>query len=102
MRPGRWYVYGRSKGSILVVLAVAVVMTGYALYQVSTPRYPQNTGIVPQVVECVRDKPEGAKPSWKPTVRVKVEPVRLPAGGGRIKEYHAFGCTFYYYYRYFR
>jgi len=81
---------------------VGVIMTAYAYHQVTSPRYPQNTGVIPQVVSCVREKPEEAKPSWKPTVKVRVEPVRLTRGGGRVKEYHAFGCTFYYYYRYFR
>ena len=64
------------------------------------PRYPQATGIVPQVVSCVPEsKPKDSGPDWKPTLVVRVEPAREP---GRVREYRVLGCTLYYYHAHFK
>ena len=86
--------------SFIVALAVVVFIVGVASVLMQ-PRYPQATGIVPQVVSCVNQNPDHSTsdPNWKPTLRVKVEPVRDP---GRVREYRVLGCRLYYYHRYFR
>jgi hypothetical protein len=86
--------------SFIVVLAVVVLIIGVASVLMQ-PRYPQATGIFPQVVSCV---PEHAPqrhsgPNWQPTLIVQVEPGRDP---GRVREYRVLGCTLYYYHRHFR
>jgi len=96
-----WRVLGIISWVFLVtILAVSLYIFGYILIS-STPMDPQNTGIFPQVVSCVPEHPpqRHTRPNWQPTLRVQVEPARDP---GRVREYHAFGCTFYYYFRYFR
>jgi len=51
-----------------VVLAVVVLIIGVASVLMQ-PRYPQATGIVPQVVSCVPEsKPKDSGPDWKPTL----------------------------------
>jgi hypothetical protein len=86
--------------SFIVVLAVVVFIIWVASVLMQ-PRYPQATGIFPQVVSCVQENsPQSASdPHWQPTLRVEVEPVRDP---GRVREYRVLGCRFYYYHRYFR
>jgi hypothetical protein len=78
----------------VAVMAVFAVVTAYALAQ---PQYPQATGILPQVVSYVHENP--SDPGWKPTLRVKVEPIRNP---GRVREYRVLGCRLYYHHRFFR
>jgi hypothetical protein len=83
------------------MLAVGWIVAAYAMYELTQPRYPQATGIFPQVVSCVRENPNPptSDRKWQPTLRVKVEPVRDP---GRVREYRVLGCRLYYYHRYFR
>jgi hypothetical protein len=84
-----------------VISAVIVVVVLLGAVWITRNPYPQNTGIFPQVISCVQEnsRHEPYNPDWQPPLRVKVEPLRDP---GRVREYHAFGCTFYYYFRYFR
>jgi hypothetical protein len=86
--------------SIIVVLAVVVLIIGVASVLMQ-PRYPQATGIFPQVVSCVQENPphSHSDPNWQPTLSVKVEPVR---DAGRVREYRVLGCRLYYYHRFFR
>jgi hypothetical protein len=86
--------------SFIVVLAVVVLIIGVASV-IMQPRYPQATGIVPQVVSCVPESPPHphSDPNWQPTLKVTVEPMRDP---GRVRVYRVFGCRLYYYHRYFR
>jgi hypothetical protein len=86
--------------SFIVVLAVVVLIIGVASV-IMQPRYPQATGIFPQVVSCVQQSPPHSlsDPNWQPTLRLKVEPVRDP---GRVREYRVLGCRLYYYHRHFR
>lgn len=79
---------------------VVVVCASIANSDPQVPyRYPQATGLFPQVVSCAQEsKPKGSGPNWKPTLIVQVEPNRDP---GRIRDYRVFGCTLYYYHRHF-
>jgi hypothetical protein len=84
--------------SFIVALAVVVFIIWVASVLMQ-PRYPQATGIVPQVVSCVPEsKPKDSGPDWKPTLIVQVEPARDP---GRVWEYRVLGCTLYYYHAQF-
>jgi hypothetical protein len=83
--------------TVFTVLVFTVLVIGAFI-----PRgYPQTSGIFPQVVSCVNQNPDHSTSdrNWKPTLRVKVEPVRDP---GRVREYRVLGCRLYYYHRYFR
>ena len=78
----------------LVITAVLVTLL------VRMPQYPQATGIFPQVVTCVDEKPNADDSrNWKPTLIVTVEPGRDP---GRVREYRVLGCRLYYYHDYSR
>ena len=86
--------------SFIVMLAAVVLIIGVASVLMQ-PRYPQATGIFPQVISCVPEhEPERhTGPNWQPTLRVKVEPARDP---GRVREYRVLGCTLYYYHAHFK
>jgi hypothetical protein len=98
---GRCYPCGVSETKSFIVVLAVVVFIIWVASVLMQPRYPQATGIFPQVVSCVQENsPHSASdPHWQPTLRVKVEPVRDP---GRVREYRVLGCRFYYYHRYFR
>jgi hypothetical protein len=86
--------------SFIVVLAEVVLIIWVASVLMQ-PRYPQATGIFPQVVSCVPEHPpqRHTGPNWQPTLKVTVEPGRDP---GRVREYRVLGCRLYYYHRHFR
>jgi hypothetical protein len=84
----------------LVMFAVVVTTALLLAWLVRQPQYPQATGIFPQVVSCVDEKPNADDSrNWKPTLIVSVEPGRDP---GRVREYRVLGCRLYYYHRHFR
>ena len=90
-----------SETKIFIVALAVVVFIFWVASVLMQPRYPQATGIVPQVVSCVNQNPDHSTsdPHWQPTLRVKVEPVR---DSGRVREYRMLGCRLYYYHRHFR
>jgi hypothetical protein len=90
-----------SETKIFIVALAVVVFIIWVASVLMQPRYPQATGIVPQVVSCVNQNPDHSTsdPHWQPPLRVKVEPVRDP---GRVREYRMLGCRLYYYHRHFR
>ncbi len=90
-----------SEAKSFIVVLVVVVFIIWVASVLMQPRYPQATGIFPQVVSCVQENsPQSASdPNWKPTLRVEVEPVRDP---GRVREYRVLGCRLYYCHRHFR
>jgi len=85
--------------SFIVVLAVVVFIIWVASVLMQ-PRYPQATGIFPQVVACVpvHEPERHTGPNWQPTLRIQVEPGR---DRGRVREYRVLGGSFYYYHAHF-
>ena len=84
---------------IAMITVTAFVITALLMPLLGMPQYPQATGIFPQAVSCVNEKPDPptSDRNWKPTVIVAVEPGRDP---GQVKEYQVLGCRLYYYHNY--
>jgi hypothetical protein len=62
-----------SETKIFIVVLAVVVFIIWVASVLMQPRYPQATGIFPQVVSCVQENsPQSASdPDWKPTLIVK-------------------------------